>query len=52
MIATILQIYWRVRLRKGRRQRSQGQEENEKGPSWQGEPEMMRPVDWERLLSH
>lgn len=27
-------------------------EENKKGLSWQGEPEMKRPVEWERLLSH
>lgn len=27
-------------------------EENEKGLSWQGEPEMKSPVEWQRLLSH
>lgn len=53
IIATILRIYWRVRYTGGWDiLEGEIDKENEKGLSWQGEPEMRRPVEWERLLSH
>lgn len=37
-----------MRRDEGRRQRSPGEKNNEKGLSWQGESEMVGPAGWER----